>query len=113
MTSLVGFEALLRGLRVVVYGQPFYASWGLTEDRAPLPRRTRALTLDELVAGALIRYPRYLHPETGAFTTPETILARLRSERARGGAATRLRVSWMRRQARKLVHIARGMLDVA
>lgn len=114
MTSLVGFEALLRGLRVVVYGQPFYAGWGLTEDRAPLARRTRALTLDQLVAGALIRYPRYLHPETGAFTTPEAILARLRAERAeRGGAATRIRVSWVRRQARKLVHIARGMLDVA
>jgi capsular polysaccharide export protein len=118
MTSLVGFEALLRGRRVVVYGQPFYASWGLTEDRAPLARRTRALTLDELVAGALIRYPRYLHPETAAFTTPETILARLRAERdragrGRGGGATRLRVSWMRRQVRKLVHIARGMLDAA
>jgi capsular polysaccharide export protein len=111
MTSLVGFEALLRGLRVVVYGHPFYAGWGLTEDRAPLARRTRALTLGQLVAGALIRYPRYLHPETGAFTTPETILARLRAERARGGAATRLRVSWMRRQLRKLAHITRGMLD--
>ncbi|HWN70969.1 MAG TPA: hypothetical protein VNM90_25175, partial [Haliangium sp.] len=109
---------LLRGLRVVVYGQPFYASWGLTEDRAPVARRARALTLDELVAGALIRYPRYLHPETGAFTTPETILTRLRAERARaegarGGGATRLRVSWMRRQARKLVHIVRGMFDAA
>jgi capsular polysaccharide export protein len=118
MTSLVGFEALLRGLRVVVYGQPFYASWGLTDDRAPVARRTRALTLDALVAGTLIRYPRYLHPETGAFTTPETILVRLRAardraERGRGGGATRLRVSWMRRQVRKLVHIARGMLDAA
>lgn len=113
MTSLVGFEALLRGLRVVVYGQPFYAGWGLTDDRAPLARRTRVLTLDQLVAGALIRYPRYLHPETGAFTTPEAILARLHAERARGGAATRIRVSWMRRQARKLVHIARGMFDAA
>ena len=113
MNSLVGFEVLLRGLRVVVYGQPFYAGWGLTDDRAPLPRRTRVLTLDQLVAGALIRYPRYLHPETGAFTTPETVLAKLRAQRARAGAATQLRVSWARRQLRKLVHIARGMLDAA
>jgi capsular polysaccharide export protein len=113
MTSLVGFEALLRGLRVVVYGQPFYAGWGLTDDRAPLPRRTRALTLDQLVAGVLIRYPRYLHPETGTFTTPETVLAQLHAQRARAGAATQLRISWMRRQLRKLVHIARGMLDAA
>lgn len=111
MTSLVGFEALLRGLRVVVYGQPFYASWGLTEDRHPVARRTRRLSIDELVAGTLLRYPRYVHPVTGAFTTPEAILARLREERASGGEATRLRTSWARRQARKLVHISRGMLD--
>lgn len=111
MTSLVGFEALLRGLRVVVHGQPFYAGWGLTHDRHPVARRTRQLTLDELVAGVLIRYPRYLHPETGAFTTPETILARLREQRAAAGAGARVRVSWARRQLRKLVHISRGMLD--
>jgi len=60
MTSLVGFEALLRGLRVITYGMPFYAGWGLTEDRIPIPRRSRRLTLDELVAGVLIGYPRYL-----------------------------------------------------
>jgi capsular polysaccharide export protein len=111
MTSLVGFEALLRGLRVVVHGQPFYAGWGLTHDRHQVARRTRRLTLDELVAGVLIRYPRYLHPETGAFTTPETILAKLREQRAAAGAGARIRVSWARRQVRKLVHISRGMLD--
>jgi capsular polysaccharide export protein len=111
MTSLVGFEALLRGLRVVVYGQPFYAGWGLTHDRHPVARRTRRLTLDELVAGALVRYPRYLHPETSAFTTPETILAKLREQRAAAGNGARVRVSWPRRQLRKLVHISRGMLD--
>ena len=113
MTSLVGFEALLRDLRVVTHGQPFYAGWGLTEDRHPVPRRTRRLTLDELVAGALIRYPRYLHPRTGAFTTPEAVLAHLGEERARAGAATRLRSSRARRQLRKLTHIVRGFLDAA
>ncbi|MFC7607569.1 capsular polysaccharide export protein, LipB/KpsS family [Teichococcus aestuarii] len=41
LTSLSGFEALLRGVPVVTYGQPFYAGWGLTEDRAPPPRRGR------------------------------------------------------------------------
>ncbi|HEX6243124.1 MAG TPA: hypothetical protein VFZ61_19555, partial [Polyangiales bacterium] len=60
MTSLVGFEALLRGRRVHTYGLPFYAGWGLTQDRHVLARRTRKLTLDELVAGVLIRYPLYL-----------------------------------------------------
>lgn len=69
MTSTVGFEALIRGKPVVAYGLPFYAGWGLTTDRIPSPRRTRRLTLEELVCGALIRYPRYLNPETGEFTT--------------------------------------------
>lgn len=79
ITSLSGFEALLRGLRVVTYGQPFYAGWGLTEDRDPPPRRTRRLSLDALVAGALILYPRYLDPVTGLPCPPELLLERLAS----------------------------------
>jgi capsular polysaccharide export protein len=71
MTSLVGFEALLRALPVVTYGQPFYAGWGLTRDLAPLARRTRRLSLDELVAGALLRYPRYVSWRSGCFCTAE------------------------------------------
>ncbi|MDR6714155.1 capsular polysaccharide export protein [Pseudomonas hunanensis] len=59
LSSTAGFEALLRGLPVTTYGTPFYAGWGLTEDQQPLPRRTRRLTLDQLVAGALLRYARY------------------------------------------------------
>lgn len=64
MTSLVGFEALIRGIRVVTYGMPFYAGWGLSEDIRTCERRTRTLTVDELVTGALILYPRYIHPGT-------------------------------------------------
>lgn len=59
LTSTAGFEALLRGVRVVTYGTPFYAGWGLTEDRQALPRRTQRLTLDQLVAGTLLQYSRY------------------------------------------------------
>ncbi len=69
MTSTVGFEALIRRVPVVTYGLPFYAAWGLTTDRLDCPRRNRRLTLEELVCGALMRYPRYLNPETGEFTT--------------------------------------------
>jgi capsular polysaccharide export protein len=76
MTSLAGFEALLRGRRVVVYGRPFYAGWGLTVDRPPLDRGRR-LTLDELVAGVLILYPRYLDPLTRLPCGPEVIIERL------------------------------------
>lgn len=77
MTSLTGFEALLRGKVVVCYGLPFYAGWGLTEDLLPLPRRSRQLTLDELVAGALLIYPTYISRTTGKFTTPERALDEL------------------------------------
>jgi capsular polysaccharide export protein len=77
LTSLAGFEALLRGKRVVCHGQPFYAGWGLTEDAQAVPRRTRRLTIDELVAGALILYPTYMSRTTGAFTTPERVLHEL------------------------------------
>lgn len=77
LTSLTGFEALLRGRKVTCYGQPFYSGWGLTDDVDPVARRTRRLTVDELVAGALILYSTYISRTTGKFTTPERVLAEL------------------------------------
>jgi capsular polysaccharide export protein len=77
ITSLMGFEALLRGRQVVTYGRPFYAGWGLTKDLDPPPRRGRHVTLEELAAAALILYPHYLDPKTGLPCGPETALARL------------------------------------
>ncbi|UPG72864.1 hypothetical protein MVG78_01300 [Roseomonas gilardii subsp. gilardii] len=81
LTSLSGFEALLRGVPVVTYGRPFYAGWGLTEDRAPegfpAGRRGVARSLEELVAAALILYPRYIDPVTLLPCPAELILERL------------------------------------
>lgn len=59
------------------YGRPFYAWRGLTDDRMPLARRTRRLTIDELAAGTLILYPTYVSLTTGRFTTPERALDEL------------------------------------
>jgi capsular polysaccharide export protein len=84
MTSTVGFEALIRGVPVTTYGLPFYAGWGLTRDRLACPRRQRRLSLDELVCGALIRYPRYLNPATGEFTTALKVTHLLTSPDAAG-----------------------------
>lgn len=84
LTSLAGFEALLRGRHVVTHGQPFYAGWGLTEDRLPPARRGRRLSLDELVAATLILYPSYVSPRTGAFTTPERAIDELERLRRLG-----------------------------
>ena len=105
LTSLVGFEALLRGLHVSVYGHPFYAGWGLTDDRHPHPRRTRKRTLDELVAATLIRYPRYVHPKTGLFTTPEAIVRDLVEQRAKAAPPGPFEHAWIVRRGRKLLYI--------
>lgn len=59
ITSLVGFESLLRGKAVTVFGAPFYAGWGLTDDRQEISRRRRTRTLQELFAAAYILYPSY------------------------------------------------------
>jgi len=67
---------LLRRRRVVAYGRPFYAGWGLTADIAPVDRG-RSLSLEELVAGALILYPRYLDPVTRLPCSPEILIERL------------------------------------
>lgn len=80
MTSTTGFEALVRGVPVTTYGIPFYAGWGLTTDRIAIPRRTRRVTLAELVYAALIAYPRYVNPETGEFTTAENVVRLLASD---------------------------------
>ena len=109
LTSLAGFEALLRGLPVAVHGQPFYAGWGLTTDLSPPPRRTRVLVLDELVAIALIVYPRYLDPVSGLPCPVEVVLRRFEEQRrdssghARksvGSALARARHAWGRRFGR-------------
>ena len=84
MTSLAGFDALLRGVRVVTYGVPFYAGWGLTDDRAidhpAWARRGRQLTLDQLCAAALLRYPRYWDAQAQCFDTPERAILTIASE---------------------------------
>lgn len=77
MTSLVGFEALLRGKSVYCYGLPFYAGWGLTQDLIATTRRTKRLSLSALVAGALIDYPTYISQTTGAYTSPERAIVEL------------------------------------
>ncbi|WP_423817748.1 capsular polysaccharide biosynthesis protein [Roseovarius nubinhibens] len=78
MTSLMGFEALLRGLPVTCLGAPFYAGWGLTTDLGPVPdRRVARPTLDGLVHAALIDYPRYCDPVTGLPCPVEVVVERL------------------------------------
>ena len=73
-TSLGGFEALIRGIPVITYGLPFYAGWGLTEDKLKnhewAKRRTRKLTIDELTFISIVKYPLY---SSLKFNTPTEI----------------------------------------
>lgn len=118
MTSLSGFDALLRNRRVVTYGLPFYAGWGLTEDRfgegTALQRRKRRLLLDELVAGVLLRYPFYWDHDLQGATTCRAVLERIKGKRdalVRSGGLDRLRSGYVRRQIRKLSILLRALAE--
>lgn len=84
ISSLTGFEALLRGVKVVTYGLPFYAGWGLTQDRIRCSRRCRRLTLDQLVAATLICYPVYVDPQTAEQIDVESAITLLAAQRTAG-----------------------------
>jgi capsular polysaccharide export protein len=122
MTSLTGFDALLRGKTVVTYGQPFYAGWGLTQDHPEwatpncnaFARRKRRLTIDELVAGALLHYPISWDWTLRGYTTCEAVLNRILEERTAleaNGGLHKLRVGWLRRQWRKAGVLAGAYLS--
>jgi capsular polysaccharide export protein len=83
MTSLVGFEALIRGKKVYTYGMPFYAGWGLTTDTRRCNRRAIVRTIDELVAAAFILYPRYIDPQTNKLCEIELLLKKIDEEKNR------------------------------
>jgi capsular polysaccharide export protein len=99
VSSLSGFEALLRGKQVTTYGSPFYAGWGLTQDHADLPRRGRERSLAELVYLALVEYSHYYHPHTQQVCTPEALIDYLAQQKKSIWVAVKTRVltavSWL------------------
>ena len=83
ISSLTGFEALLRGLSVTCYGFPFYAGWGLTHDVAQgqsaqqitaRRQRQQPLNLTELVYCTLIQYPLYHLPNQYGLAQVEAVI---------------------------------------
>lgn len=104
MTSLAGFEALLRDKKVHCYGLPFYAGWGLTVDKLPIARRTRKLTLLELIAASLIYYPQYINLQTGTFTDALSAVALLKQQRE-ALKHNGIHRSWLTKQCGKLRHL--------
>lgn len=88
ISSLTGFEALLRDKEVVCYGLPFYAGWGLTKDfdvhlepkRTYLARRQSRnsnLTLQQLIYYTLIEYPLYRLPNGYGLAQVEQVIEHL------------------------------------
>lgn len=102
MTSLAGFEALLRGKKVGVYGIPFYAGWGLTDDRCPVERRKRRIDLPMLVAAALILYPLYVHPLSGMPCRPEDLVREIGDGRTAARSAAHRAVARIARAANRI-----------
>lgn len=100
ISSLAGFEALLRDKKVVCYGQPFYSGWGLTIDKAPVIRRTRQLTLNELIFASLIWYPLYISPVTGYYCSASQTVEHLQQwKNSRSPRLAKLKVvgaKWVR-----------------
>ncbi|MGR3467724.1 MAG: capsular polysaccharide biosynthesis protein, partial [Shimia sp.] len=102
MSSGLGFEAIMAGHRPHVFGTPFYAGWGLTEDRHTFPRRTQRLSRAALIQTALIDYPVWVDPTTGVRCDVEHIIAQLAAqarawrEDRHGWSAANMRL-WKRR----------------
>lgn len=107
ITSLSGFEALLRGKKVTCYGAPFYSGWGLTKDKQKVARRTRKLNLFELVYATLVLYPTYIHPQTKEVINAETALDLLESQRKLKNQY--ISSNWFKRKYNQLSALYRAM----
>ncbi|EGZ51227.1 capsular polysaccharide biosynthesis protein [Neisseria wadsworthii] len=102
MTSLTGFEALLRGKTVYCYGLPFYAGWGLTSDYIELPRRTRKLELAELISGTLVYYPLYADHRKHRMIDAATAIQLVIDQKEAYAGAVGLKRSWFAKQSGKI-----------
>lgn len=81
-----GFEALMAGKKVHVYGMPFYAGWGVTDDRQRNPRRTNRRSLEEIFYIFYVLYTHWYNPDTGKVCSIDEAmdwLIGIRSEYAR------------------------------
>ena len=74
ISSQMGFEAILAGHTPHVFGQPFYAGWGLSKDRKPITGRTRILSRAQLFAAAMILYPIWYDPYRDRLCALEDVL---------------------------------------
>ena len=106
VSSGLGFEAIYAGHKPRVFGQPFYAGWGLTVDENPIPRRGRPLTRSQLFAGAMILAATWYDPYRDRLAsmeeTMQTLAAQARAwrEDQRGWVAAGMR-RWKHRHLKR------------
>jgi capsular polysaccharide export protein len=74
MSSQSGLDSLIFEKDVICHGSPFYSGWGLTTDLEKIPRRTKKLTLEELISISFIDYPKYYNFKTKKICEIEEIL---------------------------------------
>lgn len=87
VTSGMGFEALMAGKRVHCYGMPFYAGWGVTNDKISLPSRTRKRSVEEIFHFTYIKASRYYSPQLGRSCEIEDLVEYLASQTSEIGLA--------------------------
>ncbi|WP_342607906.1 hypothetical protein [Vibrio tritonius] len=77
-SSAIGWEALLFGKEVHIFGSPIYAGWGITNDRRSfLGRRTRHRSIEEVFYFIYIKHSIYIDPDTLSVSTPESAIRQL------------------------------------
>ncbi|WP_423210258.1 capsular polysaccharide biosynthesis protein [Paracoccus yeei] len=79
MSSQLGYEAVLAGHRPRVFGQPFYAGWGLTDDLHGFPRR-RPAPVEALFAASHLLAPVWYDPCLDRLTDFDGALNQLEAE---------------------------------
>lgn len=79
VSSQLGYEAMLAGHRPRLFGQPFYAGWGLSDDEATLSRR-HPVPVERLFAASHLLAPVWYDPCRDRLCDFETALDQIEAE---------------------------------
>ena len=92
-SSQVGFEALIAEKKVITFGMPFYAGWGLTDDRCLInpnkeqslcqKRRNLKVSIETIVYSMYFLYTEYKDPYTLENISAHDALRRMNSYRSK------------------------------
>lgn len=101
-TTQMGFEALLCEKEVVCFGKPFYAGWGLTDDRKFFERRFRTRGVEEVFYAAYLFNTIYLNPKTKTRSDLKTVVDYFVETKTDSNHALKLRNDYLELRIRRL-----------